>query len=99
MNYITNEDGDIKVRYTKTGTEKFLPKRIAEDKHIAKGQEFEIVPAPEKFEFSIPTEHEALVSNPELTIPEIVPAPENEIEEEKTADVAPAKRGRKPNTK
>lgn len=50
MNYITNESGDVKVRHMVNGEEKWIPKHLAEDKFLMRGQDLEIVPAPMKFE-------------------------------------------------
>jgi hypothetical protein len=49
MNYLTNDDGDVKVRH-ENGIEKWIPKHLAENKFLMKGQELTPVEAPVKFE-------------------------------------------------
>lgn len=50
MNYIKNEEGDVKVRHSITGVEKWLPVHVAEDQSLMTRQELEIVEAPTLFE-------------------------------------------------
>lgn len=49
MNYITNEEGEVKVRH-ENGTENWIPKHLAENKFLMKGQGLTAVEAPVKFE-------------------------------------------------
>lgn len=87
MEYITNSDGDVKVRTAK-GVEKWLPKALVENKFLMKGQHLEIVPAPKSYKLEEPIVEEEKVE----------PVVEEEKEESIVADDAPAKRGRKPKT-
>lgn len=81
MNYITNESGDVKVRHVK-GKEKWLPKKLAEDKKLMERMDLTVVEAPLKFE--------AKVS--EVETPEIEPEQTEVINT--VAEKAPAKTGK-----
>ena len=48
MAYVTNEDGEVKVRDAK-GISKFIPKHLAEDRQLMNTMHFEIVEAPIPF--------------------------------------------------
>lgn len=89
MEYVYNDDGEVKVR-TQNGTPKWLPKRLAEDAMLMRTMHLTIVEAPIKFceEFKLNTPIKEDIET------------QLEIEEEtNTAEVTPAKRGRKPNIK
>lgn len=53
MNYILNEQGEVLVSDDK-GNTKYLPKALAENRFLMKGQELTIVEAPIKFEPEVP---------------------------------------------
>lgn len=63
MNYITNDEGDIKVRHAK-GKEKWLPKHLVENAQLMKNMELTVVPAPVKMEAKItePNEYDKIVA-------------------------------------
>lgn len=86
MEYIINEDGNVKVRTAK-GVEKWLPKALVENKFLMKGQHLEIVPAPKSYK----------LEEPVVEVEKDEPVVE-EKKESIVADDAPAKRGRKPKT-
>ena len=81
MAYVTNEDGDVKVRDAK-GISKFIPKHLAEDKQLMNTMHFEIVEAPIPFceEFKVgqmDSERLEVVENPTPVV-EVAPTKSND---------------------
>ena len=85
MNYVTNEQGEVKIR-SKKGQFKWVQKKLAEDKQLMKTMGFEVVEAP--------LAYEPLKPQPTMDVDE---EQIEEIEETNVAEAIPAKRGRKPN--
>lgn len=86
MNYVTNEQGEVKIR-SKKGQFKWVQKKLAEDKQLMKTMGFEVVEPPLK-------PFAALKEEP---VKEQVEQEEESIEETNVAEAIPAKRGCKPN--